>query len=226
MPIKHTALNQSGLSLEARAWLRSLSRSPETRFAWRHWRYLTGRLKAPPAPPAGTSKQRADDIRTAVVLSIGRSYTIKPAPAIFRGWQERGRGKSPIALYNLTRGIPGHPKGSTVSDATLRAAGFTPPPPPKNNPRRKVRRKRRARKNWPCPGETESNPPRARAVGGRKRNLIYSSYVLTHGTTGKGIHVTGGRYEHKSRRRKVAIYRLPRRGVALYPLDGAELWGY
>lgn len=222
MPIKHTALNQSGLSLEARQWLRALGSSREAAFAANYWRYVTGRRKAPPDKPGGTTAQRADDIRTAVVLAIGRTYTIKPAPAVFKGLQERPGGKTPIPLYNLTRGIPGHPKGSTVSAGTLRAAGFTPPPPPKRNPRTK-RRKRRARKNWPCP--PAANPPRGRAAGAKRRNLIYSSYVLDHGTTGHGRHVTGDIYEHKSRRRKVSIYRLPRRGIALYPLDGAELWG-
>ena len=132
--------------------------------------------------------------------------------------QERSGGKAPVPLYNLTRGIPGHPKHSTVSGATLRAAGFTPPP--KKNPRRK-----RRRKNCPCPSENKQNPPRAHAAGGRKRKLIYSSFTVRHGTTGRGLHVTGGRYYHKSGRRKVAIYGLPGGALELKPHEG-RLWGY
>lgn len=274
-PIRHTALSQYGwrAQLAARQWLRTLRSSGEAVFAIQYWRYLTGRKRSSPVKPVGMTRHRADHLRTAVVLSIGRTLTSKLAPAVFIGLQETGRGRQPIPIYNLTRGIPGHPKGSTVSAATLRAAGFTPPPPPKKNPRRNARgvpedderwaqaarylteiaeegagfpegwripfegppkkknppraRRRRkprsARKNWPCP--SESNPPRARAAGGPKRTLIYPSYTVTHGTTGRGLHVTGGRYYHKSGRRKVAIYGLPDGSVTFKPHEG-RLWGY
>lgn len=271
--IKHTALNQSGLSLEARQWLRALGSLPDARFAQSYWQYMTGRAKASPAAPRGMSKQRADDIRTAVVLAIGRTFTIKPAPAVFVGLQERP-GRAPVPLYNLTRGIPGHPKSSTVSGATLRAAGFTPPPPPpKKNPRKKsARNKRRApeddrrweeaarylteiaeeqaglppgwripspkkgnprksgrrskaRKNWPCPSENKPNPGRRRAGGDGARKLIYPAYTMRHGTTGRGLHVSGGRFYHKSGRRKVSIYGLPGGSLELKPHQG-RLWGY
>lgn len=53
----------------------------------------------------------------------------RPVPATFLGWQERP-GREPMALYNLTAAIPGHPVESTVSAETLRAAGLEPPEPP------------------------------------------------------------------------------------------------
>lgn len=55
----------------------------------------------------------------------------KPAaPAEFLAWQS-GFGVVPdFALYNLTAPIPGHPVNSTVSAATLVAAGFDVPPLP------------------------------------------------------------------------------------------------
>lgn len=49
------------------------------------------------------------------------------APATFLGLQPRVSGP-PVALYNLTEDIPGHPKGSTVAAETLRKAGFDVPP--------------------------------------------------------------------------------------------------
>lgn len=50
------------------------------------------------------------------------------APVVFCGWQARRLGP-PLALYTLTRAIPGHPAGSTLSAPTLLAAGFRLPPP-------------------------------------------------------------------------------------------------
>lgn len=48
------------------------------------------------------------------------------APAIFLGNQDLGNGQSE-PLYNLTKAIPGHPKGSTVSKTTLESKGFKVP---------------------------------------------------------------------------------------------------
>lgn len=39
------------------------------------------------------------------------------------GTQEVPWGKS-IELYNLTKNVPGHPKGSTVSEETLKELGI------------------------------------------------------------------------------------------------------
>jgi hypothetical protein len=55
------------------------------------------------------------------------------APATFVGWQEQLPGQPPLALWNLTAPIPGHPTDSTVVTQTLREAGYTveePPLPP------------------------------------------------------------------------------------------------
>lgn len=46
-------------------------------------------------------------------------------PAIFIGIQQGYGVFADIPLFNLTVAIPGHPIGSTVSDRTLRAAGFS-----------------------------------------------------------------------------------------------------
>jgi len=62
------------------------------------------------------------------------------APAVFIGWQERPakihrdesciwfEQRGPVALYNLTADIPGHPAGSTVAAETLAKAGYEVPP--------------------------------------------------------------------------------------------------
>ena len=47
------------------------------------------------------------------------------APAVFAHWQDRSFiGKPPVAMFNLTADIPGHPKGSTVAAETLVKAGY------------------------------------------------------------------------------------------------------
>ncbi len=51
------------------------------------------------------------------------------APVTWLGWQETL--EEPLALWNLTAEIPGHPVGSSVSSQTLLAAGFTLPPHPR-----------------------------------------------------------------------------------------------
>ncbi len=52
------------------------------------------------------------------------------APAIFIGWQPCPNPlRDPIPLYILTRAIDSHPAQSTVSDRTLRDAGYEPPKP-------------------------------------------------------------------------------------------------
>lgn len=54
------------------------------------------------------------------------------AVAVFHGWQQ-GYGVRPdFALYTLTRDIPGHPAGSTVSARTLAAAGVEVPATPRD----------------------------------------------------------------------------------------------
>ena len=58
---------------------------------------------------------------------------VRPAPATFRGWQERPGGE-PFALYDLTEDVPGHPQGSTVSAETLRGLGYEPSAPPAKAP--------------------------------------------------------------------------------------------
>lgn len=63
------------------------------------------------------------------LLGVGLGWLMRPkAPAFFVGWQPVPRGR-PFALYNLTRAIPGHPAGSTVSALTLENAGFRVPRP-------------------------------------------------------------------------------------------------
>jgi GNAT superfamily N-acetyltransferase len=54
----------------------------------------------------------------------------KMAPATFRFYQPTGTGFIP--MFRLDADIPGHPRGSTVSDETLREAGFDIPPIPEN----------------------------------------------------------------------------------------------
>jgi hypothetical protein len=49
------------------------------------------------------------------------------APAVWLGWQEMLPGAPALALWNLTRDIPGHPRGSTVSSNTLLRLGFLLP---------------------------------------------------------------------------------------------------
>ena len=51
-----------------------------------------------------------------------------PIPATWLGWQPRSKG-APLALWNLTKDVPGHAKGSTVTAETLRSLGFEPPKP-------------------------------------------------------------------------------------------------
>lgn len=58
----------------------------------------------------------------------------EPAPVAWMGHQQLPGGRPAMELWNLTRDIPGHPIGSTVSRDTLEAAGFEvpkrPSPPP------------------------------------------------------------------------------------------------
>lgn len=54
-------------------------------------------------------------------------YRWRRAPAEFIGWQADADGGH-FELFNLTRAIPGHPFGSTVSRQTLEEAGFDVPP--------------------------------------------------------------------------------------------------
>jgi hypothetical protein len=48
-----------------------------------------------------------------------------PIPARYEGIQEF-KGFSRFALWTIWEAIPGHTKGSTLSDATLRAEGYQP----------------------------------------------------------------------------------------------------
>lgn len=52
------------------------------------------------------------------------------APVKFLGMQERAGGKPPLELWNLTTDLPGHPKGSTLTRATLEKLGLAVPPAP------------------------------------------------------------------------------------------------
>ena len=64
----------------------------------------------------------APDVRAAILalLPPGSSQV----PAIFCCWQP-GFGQHPtVALWTLTQDIPGHPRDSTVTTATLHAAGY------------------------------------------------------------------------------------------------------
>lgn len=47
---------------------------------------------------------------------------------IFRGIQLGFEEIPPLSIYDLTEGIAGHPKGSTVTGITLEEAGFVLPP--------------------------------------------------------------------------------------------------
>jgi hypothetical protein len=61
------------------------------------------------------------------LLSIFIGWLMTPkAPAYRIGWQESAKGRG-FWLYNLTRDIPGHPSGSTVSEMTLRTKGYRLP---------------------------------------------------------------------------------------------------
>lgn len=50
------------------------------------------------------------------------------APVVWCGWQETKNG--PSDLWTLTRDVPEHSAGSTVSGDTLRALGYRLPLPP------------------------------------------------------------------------------------------------
>ena len=50
---------------------------------------------------------------------------MKSIPARYDGIQEFP-GFSSFALWTIWESIPGHPKGSTLSDSTLRAEGYQP----------------------------------------------------------------------------------------------------
>jgi hypothetical protein len=50
--------------------------------------------------------------------------TLLRPDAVFIGWQARGRGRSPVALFNVVK--PGHRLyASTVSENTLKAEGLS-----------------------------------------------------------------------------------------------------
>ena len=53
---------------------------------------------------------------------------MKHAPAIFDHVQEAPAPMAAMEMFTLTEDIPGHPKNSTISRATLEAAGFFVPP--------------------------------------------------------------------------------------------------
>lgn len=57
----------------------------------------------------------------------------KEAPATYAGFQEGMADLPGFHLWNLTKDIPGHPAGSTVSSNTLEAAGFKVPKTPGKN---------------------------------------------------------------------------------------------
>lgn len=63
------------------------------------------------------------------VKGLGLAEKGNVAPAKYLGAMQIGDVPSPqdLQLYNLTADIPGHPKGSTVSDKTLLNEGFTLP---------------------------------------------------------------------------------------------------
>lgn len=62
-----------------------------------------------------------------LLLRVLAWCTLRPmAPAVYVGWQDDFQGGG-FALYNLTADIEGHPAGSTVSERTLRAAGYRVP---------------------------------------------------------------------------------------------------
>lgn len=85
---------------------------------------ITNRLKAE-AQKLGLT---ADDFRrtAAQPLTPEGEPEKKFAPATYIGDQEDGKGGK-FGLYNLTDDIPGHPIGSTVSDQTLKEAGYEIP---------------------------------------------------------------------------------------------------
>ena len=71
---------------------------------------------------------------------------MKTAPAIFLGEQSGfgirpGRVHPGFLLFNLTADIPGHPCGSTVSDATLRELGYALPAVPESAVIQKARQR-------------------------------------------------------------------------------------
>ncbi len=115
----------------ARTYLHGL-RGRAHRFAWAYYRWRVGKGRRP-SSKAHLPGHTESMIRGAIDVALGRSRGVV-APARFAGWQERPGGKPPIALYQLTKGIPGHPKGSHVSAQTLEGAGFElPSTPAKDN---------------------------------------------------------------------------------------------
>ncbi len=50
---------------------------------------------------------------------------MRQIPARFNGYQEYP-GRAPFALWTIYVDMPGHPRYSTVSERTLREAGFEP----------------------------------------------------------------------------------------------------
>lgn len=74
-------------------------------------------------------RKHAENIRSeSFKRTIAETTQSKPvAPAKFFKTQENLKGEPVFGLYNLTEDIPGHPKGSTVSDRTLLNAGYSLP---------------------------------------------------------------------------------------------------
>ncbi len=71
------------------------------------------------------------------VADVGRGEA-RLAPVRWLGWQRGLPGAEPVALWNLTADIAGHPVGSTVGEAELRAAGLEVPPPAEPAPTQPV----------------------------------------------------------------------------------------
>jgi hypothetical protein len=117
----------------ARTYLHGL-RGEAHLYAWHYFRWRTGKRRVKPLRPRAVAEGMAEMIRDAVNIGLGRKAAAA-APAKFIGWQERPGGKPPIALYNMRQAIPGHPKGSTVSQTSLVREGFTLPRTPAPNPR-------------------------------------------------------------------------------------------
>lgn len=72
---------------------------------------------------ATKNKGTFDPANPDITFSLER----KPAPAVFKGYQENVPGKPPLELFNLTEPILGRPTNSTVSRKTLEDGGYDVP---------------------------------------------------------------------------------------------------
>lgn len=86
--------------------------------------------------PRAASAATGGVIGTLATLPAMASLRAKPAaPAEFAFIWDTGEPSLPkLEMYNLTKDIPGHPKGSTVTRQTLEQAGFKVPPTPPPEP--------------------------------------------------------------------------------------------